>query len=64
MRGLQLAEGALNSLVALADDSVILELKQGSYQPLADKDFFSGFPLEGELESVQQEAHWRSLFDV
>ena len=64
VRGLQLAEGAFHSLVALADDSVIFELKQGPYQPLADKDFLSAFPLEGELESVEQEAQWRSLFDV
>ena len=64
VRGLQLAEGVFHSLVALADDSVIFELKQGPYQPLADKDFLSGFPLEGELESVEQEAQWRSLFDV
>jgi len=64
VRGLQLDEGLFHSLVALASDSVIFELKQGPYQPLADKDFLAGFPQEGELESGQQELEWRRSFDV
>ena len=64
VRGLQLDEGVFHSLVALAPDSVIFELKQGPYQPLADKDFLAGFPNEGELESREQELEWRRLFDV
>ena len=64
VRGLQLDEGLFHSLVALAPDSVIFELKQGPYQPLADKDFLAGFPQEGELESGQQELEWRRSFDV
>lgn len=64
VRGLQLSEGSFHSLVALTADTVIFELKQGPYQPLADKDFLVGFPQEGELESVNQEVEWRSLFDV
>ncbi|PWL22797.1 MAG: cupin fold metalloprotein, WbuC family [Synechococcus sp. XM-24] len=64
VRGLQLDEGLFHSLVALAPDSVIFELKKGPYQPLADKDFLAGFPQEGELESGQQELEWRRSFDV
>lgn len=44
VRGVQLAEGEFQTLVALEADSVVFEFKQGPYQPLADKDFLTAFP--------------------
>ena len=62
LRGVELSEGHFHSLVALEPASVMFELKQGPYQPLEDKDFHPGFPLEGTAEAQQQERAWRSLF--
>ena len=63
VRGVQLAEGLFHTLVALEADSVMFEIKQGPYEPLADKDFLASFPLEGTLEAIEQERLWRSLFN-
>ena len=63
VRGVQLAEGLFHTLVALDADSVMFEIKQGPYEPLADKDFLAAFPLEGTLEAIEQERLWRSLFN-
>ena len=63
VRGIQLAEGQFHTLVALAPDSVMFELKQGPYEPLADKDFLPQFPLEGSAEAAAQEQRWRALFN-
>ena len=62
VRGVQLAEGLFHTLVALEADSVMFEIKQGPYEPLADKDFLEAFPLEGTAEAGQQERLWRALF--
>ena len=62
VRGIELSEGEWHSLVALEPHSVIFELKQGPYQPSADKDFLPGFPLEGSAAAVAQEQAWRELF--
>lgn len=62
LRGIELAEGCPHTLVALEPDSVIFELKQGPYRPMADKDFLPGFPLEGTAEAEAQERAWRRLF--
>jgi cupin fold WbuC family metalloprotein len=62
LRGIELAEGVIHTLVALSDDAVLMEIKEGPYQPAADKDFLAGFPLEGTDAAVQQEAQWRQLF--
>jgi hypothetical protein len=59
---MELAEGAYHALVALSPDAVMFELKQGPYQPTADKDFLAGFPLEGTAEASLQERRWRELF--
>lgn len=62
LRGIQLAEGRFHTLVALAPDSVLLEIKEGPYEPAADKDFLAAFPAEGTEASRRQEQAWRELF--
>jgi cupin fold WbuC family metalloprotein len=62
LRGIQLAEGILHTLVALEPDSVMLEIKEGPYEPTADKDFLPGFPAEGSDEAQEQERRWRAQF--
>jgi cupin fold WbuC family metalloprotein len=61
--GIELAEGVIHTLVALSADAVLMEIKQGPYEPSADKDFLAGFPLEGTEAAVVQEQAWRALFD-
>jgi cupin fold WbuC family metalloprotein len=62
LRGIELPQGTLHTLVALEPDTVMFELKQGPYVPTADKDFLASFPLEGTPEAVAQERAWRALF--
>jgi len=62
LRGVELAENQFHSLVALEPDTVMFELKQGPYQPTADKDFLSNFPQEGDPDAAKQEQIWRGLF--
>jgi cupin fold WbuC family metalloprotein len=62
LRGIELAENQLHTLVALEHDTVIFELKQGPYQPSSDKDFLAEFPLENTPDAVTQERRWRDLF--
>jgi len=63
LRGIQLEQGPIHTLVALAPDTVMFELKQGPYIPTADKDFLASFPAEGTPEAAAQERAWRALFD-
>jgi cupin fold WbuC family metalloprotein len=62
LRGIQLDEGSFHTLVALAEDSVMLEIKEGPYEPTSDKDFLATFPAEGTAEATVQEWAWRGLF--
>ena len=62
VRGVELAEGIFHTLVALAPDTVMFEIKQGPYQPARDKDFLSAYPPEGTAEAKSQEAIWRERF--
>ena len=62
LRGIELAENQVHTLVALEDDTAIFELKQGPYQPASDKDFLPGFPVELTPEARDQERRWRDLF--
>jgi cupin fold WbuC family metalloprotein len=64
LRGIELAEGVIHTLVALSPDAVLMEIKQGPYQPAADKDFLAAFPPEGSEAAARQEAQWRQLFDA
>jgi cupin fold WbuC family metalloprotein len=63
LRGIELPQGTLHTLVALEPDTVMFEIKQGPYVPTADKDFLASFPLEGTPEAAAQERAWRALFD-
>lgn len=62
LRGVELEEGTFHTLVALAPDTVMFEIKQGPYQPASDKDFLQTFPAEGSPESRAQEWIWRQRF--
>lgn len=64
VRGVELAEGIFHTLVALAPDTVMFEIKQGPYQPMRDKDFLAAFPPEGTAEARFQEAIWRQRFPL
>jgi cupin fold WbuC family metalloprotein len=64
LRGMELAEGQLHTLVALTPDAVMFEIKQGPYEPAADKEFLEAFPAEGTAAATAQERAWRSLFDT
>ena len=57
-RGIELAEGTYHTLVALEPDTVILELKEGPYNPGSDKEFLAQFPLEGTGEAEALVAMW------
>ena len=63
LRGIELAENQFHSLVALAPNTVMFELKQGPYQPTADKDFLALYPAEGDPQAAVQEQQWRALFN-
>ena len=60
--GIELAEGQSHSLVALKQDTVIFELKQGPYDPIGDKEFLPGFPQEETAEAKTLERRWRTMF--
>lgn len=62
LRGVEIPEGVFHTLVALAADTVIFEIKQGPYQPASDKDFLAIFPAEGSPEACTQEGLWRHRF--
>lgn len=62
LRGVELQAGQFHTLVALAPDTVMFEIKQGPYQPARDKDFLPAFPPEGTAEARSQEAIWRERF--
>jgi cupin fold WbuC family metalloprotein len=64
LRGMELAEGQLHTLVALTPDAVMFEIKQGPYEPAADKEFLETFPAEGTAAAAAQERAWRALFDT
>jgi cupin fold WbuC family metalloprotein len=62
LRGVELGDDQFHTLVALSRDAVLLELKQGPYQPTDDKDFLPQFPAEGTPAAADQEQRWRELF--
>ncbi len=62
-RGVELPEGTYHTLVALAADTVILELKEGPYNASTDKEFLEAFPPEGTLASRQLVDMWQVCFD-
>ncbi|MGB7416374.1 MAG: WbuC family cupin fold metalloprotein, partial [Thermosynechococcaceae cyanobacterium] len=60
--GIELAEGQFHTLIALAPDTVMFELKEGPYIPTIDKNFLPQFPQEGTPEATQQVQAWTQLF--
>ena len=60
--GLELDEGQYHTLIALAPDTVMFEIKEGPYVPAADKDFMTKFPAEGTAAAQQQVQAWGELF--
>lgn len=61
-RGVELAEGTYHSLIALAPDTAILELKEGPYDLRTDKEFLTIFPEEGTPAAQAQVNLWRNDF--
>ncbi len=61
-RGIELAEGTIHTLVALAPDTIILELKEGPYNARGDKEFLEAFPTEGTPAAAQLVEAWVGYF--
>ncbi|WP_341734464.1 WbuC family cupin fold metalloprotein [Microcoleus sp. EPA2] len=61
-RAVELPEGTVHSLVALAEDTAILELKEGPYDLGSDKDFLTDFPPEGTPAARELVAIWEAEF--
>lgn len=61
-RGIELPEGTYHTLVALAPNTTILELKEGPYDLGTDKEFLTLFPPEGTREAQAQVEQWQSSF--
>lgn len=61
-QGIELAEGTYHTLVALAPDTVILELKEGPYDSSTDKEFLPAFPAEGTQAAQRLVETWQSCF--
>jgi len=62
-RAIELPEGTIHTLVALAPDTVILEFKEGPYEVAADKDFLAGFPAEGTAAARELVLIWEAEFN-
>ncbi len=62
-RAVELPEGTIHTLVALAPDTVILEFKEGPYDVAADKDFLPGFPVEGSAAAGELVLIWEAEFN-
>jgi len=62
VRGIELAEGVYHTLVALAPDTILLELKEGPYEPTTDKTFLNIFPEEGTPAAQQWVEIWQDHF--
>lgn len=60
--GVDLAPGIFHSLVALAPDTVIYEVKNGPYAPANDKSFASWAPAESTPEATSYLHHLREEF--
>lgn len=59
----QLAPGQWHSVVALAPDTLALEVKPGPYRPATDKDFAAWAPAEGQDGAAAMVA-WLEQADV
>ena len=61
-RAIEIPEGTYHTLVVLAADTVILELKEGPYNPSTDKEFLNNFPIEGTPAAKQMVENWKGYF--
>ncbi|MGB3613339.1 MAG: WbuC family cupin fold metalloprotein [Elainellaceae cyanobacterium] len=62
VRAIELSEGTYHTLVALAPNTAMLEIKEGPYSAKTDKAFMSNFPEEGTPESQACVAAWEYYF--
>jgi cupin fold WbuC family metalloprotein len=62
LRGIEVPPGTYHTLIALAPDTVMFEVKQGPYSAATDKEFLPLFPEEGTAEAQEQVAAWQQLF--
>lgn len=51
--GVEIPPGTWHCLIALEDDSVVYEVKDGPYSPADDKNFANWAPKEGDVECDQ-----------
>lgn len=61
--GVEVAARSWHTLLALAADTVLLEVKPGPYQPLAEQDFAAWAPREGDPAAATVLASWRALVE-
>jgi len=62
-QAVELTEGTYHTLIALAPNTAILELKEGPYHPSTDKKFLDGFPLEGTPAAQHLVKTWEAHFN-
>ena len=58
----EIPQGVYHSLVCLSETAIILEIKEGPYEPFLDKDFLDFFPQEGSEQAALVEKEWRQKF--
>lgn len=59
---IELPEATYHTIVALAPDTIILELKEGPYDSSTDKEFLPEFPAEGTDAAKQLVREWEKFF--
>jgi cupin fold WbuC family metalloprotein len=59
LRGIEVAEAAYHTVVALVPDTICLEIKEGGYEARRDKDFLEVFPEENTPAARQLVACWQ-----
>jgi cupin fold WbuC family metalloprotein len=59
---IELPEATYHTIVALAPDTIILELKEGPYDSRTDKEFLDEFPTEGTDAAKQLVTEWEKFF--
>ncbi len=52
--------GMWHAVAALEADTVLLEIKEGPYQPVSDKDFAAWAPVEGHPDAARFERWYRA----
>lgn len=62
VRAVELAEGTYHTLIALAPNTAILELKEGPYNFSTDKQFLEAFPAEGTPAACCLVETWQNYF--